>query len=94
MKFETSELPPITRKMIFQEDEHANFIVNYTVSVFNNKTKKNCAVGNTFMRYDDHIVLHRQFTKKLHLPEVRICIRINHELLVKFFTKFLGPLSQ
>ena len=82
-------------KWIFQEDEYADFIVSDTISVLNNITEKNDPVGNTFMRYDHHIVLRSQIKNKLHTPEVRECIRIDQELHVKLIVKrFSGPFPQ
>ena len=37
------------------------------------------------MRCDDHIVLARKITNKLHTLEVRECITIDHELHIKLF---------
>ena len=57
--------------------------------------KKNCPVGKTFVKYDDHIMLCRQTTNELHISEVRECIRIDNELhdhelhLKLFFTSAL-----
>ena len=86
----------LPRKLIIQEYEYTVFISNDTISVFNKITEKKCPVGNTFIKYDDHIVLRRQITNELHIPEVRPeCIRTDHELHVKLiFTRFSGLFPQ
>ena len=41
---------------------YVGFNANDTIAVFNNITEKNSAIGNTFKRYDDYIMLRRQST--------------------------------
>ena len=42
----------------------SDFIANDTISVFDNITEKNCH-GNNFIKYNNHILLHRQITTNL-----------------------------
>ena len=40
------------------------------INFFDNTTKNNFPVGSVFRRYDDHIVLRRQATYELQIPEM------------------------
>ena len=84
-----------SRKRIFQEEEHLDFIANDTISLFNNVIEKNCPGDNILIRCDNYFMQRKQITSELHVPEVRECIRIDLELLVKlFFTRSSGSLPQ
>ena len=73
------------RKRSLQPDEYSEFIAKDNIHSLQNINEKDCPVGFTFTKYDDHIVLYRQVTNELHIPEVKECIRIDNELHVKLF---------
>ena len=66
---QSSDLPkiPLTsrspRKKSFQEDQHADFAANDTISTLNDITKQGCTTGYIFKRHDDHTVLPRKIAK-------------------------------
>ena len=51
--------------------EYANFLANDEVSTLNKITETDGKEGYIFNRHDDHIVLHREITNKLHMSEDR-----------------------
>ena len=58
----------LLRKRIFQEDEYADFVANY--AVINNMTEKHSPAGYIFKRNDNHIVLRRQISNQVRIPEL------------------------
>ena len=80
------------RKRIFRENEHADFIANNAISIFDNITEKNCS-GTTFIRYDDHIVLCRQIKKNVMYQKLQIASELTMRYLWSYFYKVLWTSS-